>query len=100
MRVRDGEAVTAEGPYAEAAHAVGGYALFEAESLEEAVALATRIPAARLGEAVEVRLCGVYWQVAAQGDHWAQPKRESQPGRRVKITRGAHPPTATLAHRC
>ncbi len=33
----------------------------DAESLEDAVALAARVPAARLGGAVEVRPCEVYW---------------------------------------
>jgi hypothetical protein len=50
-----------EGPYAGAAGAVGGYMLFEADTLEEAVALAGRVPAVRLGGAVEIRPCEVYW---------------------------------------
>lgn len=58
---RDGEALVREGPYAGIAGAVGGYMVFEAESYDEAVALAARIPAARLGGAVEVRLCETYW---------------------------------------
>lgn len=61
VRVRDGEAVVAPGPYAGEAHAVGGFMVVEADTLEEAVALAARIPAARLGGAVEVRPCEVYW---------------------------------------
>ena len=61
VRVEGGEAVTAPGPYAGEAHAVGGFMVLEAESLEDAVALAARIPAARLGGAVEVRPCEVYW---------------------------------------
>ena len=61
VRVRDGGTVTAPGPFAGEAHAVGGFVLLEAESLDEAVALAARIPAARLGGAVEVRPCEVYW---------------------------------------
>lgn len=61
VRVRDDETVADDGPYVSAAGAVGGYLIYEAESLEEAVALAARIPAARLGGAVEVRPCEVYW---------------------------------------
>ncbi len=61
VRVQDGATVTAPGPYAGEAHAVGGFIVLEAESLDEAVALAARIPAARLGGAVEVRPCEVYW---------------------------------------
>ena len=61
VRVEGGATVTAPGPYAGAAHAVGGFMVLDAESLEDAVALAARIPAARLGGAVEVRPCEVYW---------------------------------------
>ena len=61
VRVEDGETRTAEAPYAGPAGVVGGYLIFEAESLEDAVALAARVPAARLGGAVEVRPCEVYW---------------------------------------
>jgi hypothetical protein len=53
--VRDGEAVLSDGPFAETKEAFGGYYLVDAESREAAVALAARIPAARLGGAVEVR---------------------------------------------
>lgn len=61
VRVRDGRAVTAPGPYAGEALAVGGFVILEAASLDDAIALAARIPAARLGGAVEVRPCEVYW---------------------------------------
>ena len=61
VRITDGEAVTTEGPYAGVAHALGGFTVLDAASLGEAVALAARIPAARLGGAVEVRPCEVYW---------------------------------------
>lgn len=61
VRVAGGETVTSPGSYAGEAHAVGGFMVLEAESLEEAVALAARIPAARLGGAVDVRPCEVYW---------------------------------------
>ncbi len=61
VRVTDGETATTEGPYAGVAHAVGGFMVVETTSLDEAVALAARLPAARLGGAVEVRPCEVYW---------------------------------------
>ncbi len=61
VRVKDGETVAAEGPYVDVAGAVGGYLVFEADSEEEAIALAARVPAARLGGAVEVRPCEAYW---------------------------------------
>ena len=61
VRVQDSEIITKEGPYVDAAGAVGGYYVFEADSREEAIDLASRIPAARLGGAVEVRPCQTYW---------------------------------------
>jgi hypothetical protein len=51
---RGGDVVTADGPYAETKEALTGYYLLEASDLDEAVALAARIPAA-WGGAVEVR---------------------------------------------
>jgi hypothetical protein len=59
VRVRDGEIVTTNGPHPE--DPVGGYFEFEAETREEAIKLAARIPAARLGGAIEVRPSEVYW---------------------------------------
>ena len=54
VRVRDGETLVTDGPFAETKEALGGYYLFECESLDEALDLAARIPAAEHG-AVEVR---------------------------------------------
>jgi hypothetical protein len=51
---RGGEVVTADGPYAETKEALTGYYLIEAADLDEAIAIAARIPAAWNG-AVEVR---------------------------------------------
>jgi hypothetical protein len=59
VRVHDGETVTRPGPYME--HSVGGYYEFEAETPEEAIRLAARIPAASQGGAVEVRPSQQYW---------------------------------------
>jgi hypothetical protein len=53
--VKDGATVTTDGPFAETKEALGGYYLIEADSREDAVAWAARIPAARLGGSVEVR---------------------------------------------
>lgn len=61
VRVRDGQVERESRPYVNEAGAVGGYLLFEAADLDEAVALAARIPAAALGGAVEVRPCEAYW---------------------------------------
>ena len=54
VRVRDGQTVVSDGPYAETKEALGGYYLLECATLEEAVEWAAKIPAAEHG-AVEVR---------------------------------------------
>jgi hypothetical protein len=61
VRVSDGRVAASDGPYVGVKGAVGGYMVLDAESMEEAVALAARVPAARLGGAVEVRPAEVYW---------------------------------------
>jgi hypothetical protein len=58
VRVQDGETITTDGPFVEVKEALGGYLFFETDSLESAVELAARIPAARLGGAIEVRPIG------------------------------------------
>jgi hypothetical protein len=55
VRVQDGKTLTTDGPFVEIKEAVGGYLLFEADDLDGAIELASRIPAARMGGAVEVR---------------------------------------------
>ena len=55
VRVQDGRALTTDGPFATVKEALGGYMLFEADDIDAAIELAARIPAARLGGAVEVR---------------------------------------------
>lgn len=55
VRVQDGKTLTTDGPFAETKEALGGYLVFEAEDLEAAIELASRIPAARMGGTVEVR---------------------------------------------
>jgi hypothetical protein len=55
VRVQDGATLTTDGPFPETKEALGGYYLLEAEDLDAAIELAARIPAARLGGAVEVR---------------------------------------------
>jgi hypothetical protein len=62
VRVRDGQAVAARGPYVEhPGGTVGGYYEFEAETDEEAIRLAAQIPAASQGGAVEIRPSRTYW---------------------------------------
>jgi hypothetical protein len=55
VRVQDGRTLTTDGPFVELKEAIGGYLLFEADDLDAAIELASRIPAARMGGAIEVR---------------------------------------------
>ncbi|HEX8160003.1 MAG TPA: YciI family protein [Solirubrobacteraceae bacterium] len=55
VRVQDGKTLITDGPFAEMKEAVGGYLIFEADDLDVAIELASRIPAARMGGAIEVR---------------------------------------------
>jgi hypothetical protein len=55
VRVKDGETLTTDGPFVELKEAVGGYLFYEADDLDAAIELAARIPAARMGGAIEVR---------------------------------------------
>lgn len=55
VRVNDGRALTTDGPYADTKEILGGFYVFEADDLDAALELAGRIPAARLGGAIEVR---------------------------------------------
>lgn len=54
VRVRDGETVLTDGPFAETKEQLGGYYLIEAENLDEATAIAAKIPSATTGT-IEVR---------------------------------------------
>ena len=55
VRIDDGRTLTTDGPFAATKEALGGYYLYDAEDLDAAIELAGRIPAARMGGAVEVR---------------------------------------------
>jgi hypothetical protein len=55
VRVQEGKTLTTDGPFVAVKEALGGYLFYEAENLDAAIELAARIPAARLGGAVEVR---------------------------------------------
>ena len=55
VRVSDGETLITDGPFVETKEAIGGYLLFETDDLDAAIELAARIPAARMGGAIEVR---------------------------------------------
>ena len=55
VRVQDGKTLTTDGPFVAVKEALGGWLVFEADDLDAAIELASRIPAARMGGAVEVR---------------------------------------------
>jgi hypothetical protein len=55
VRVQNGEALTTDGPFPEMKEFFGGFFLLEADDLDAALEIAARIPAARMGGAVEVR---------------------------------------------
>ena len=54
IRVRDGKRLVTDGPFAETREQLGGYFLIDAKDLDEAIAVAARIPMVRKGT-VEVR---------------------------------------------
>jgi len=54
VRVRDGKTLTTDGPFAETREQLGGFYMIEAKDLDEAIAIAARIPSSRLGT-IEVR---------------------------------------------
>jgi hypothetical protein len=54
VRVRDGKRLLTDGPFAETREQLGGYYLIEAKDLDEAIAIAARVPSAAMGT-IEVR---------------------------------------------
>ena len=55
VRVEGGQTLLSDGPFVEAKEHLGGYYLVEADDLDAALEIAARIPAARMGGAIEVR---------------------------------------------
>ena len=55
VRVQDGKTLTTDGPFVAVKEALGGYLIYEADNLDAAIELASKIPAARMGGSVEVR---------------------------------------------
>jgi hypothetical protein len=55
VRVEDGRTLTTDGPFVSVKEALGGWLVYEADDLDAAIDLASRIPAARMGGAIEVR---------------------------------------------
>ena len=55
VRVQAGKTLTTDGPFVDTKEAVGGYFILEADDLDAAIEIASKVPAARLGGAIEVR---------------------------------------------
>jgi hypothetical protein len=55
VRVESGKSLVTDGPFVAIKEALGGYLHFEADDLDAAIELAARIPAARMGGAIEIR---------------------------------------------
>ena len=55
VRVQNGETLLTDGPFIDAKEHLGGYLVIELDDLDAALEIAARIPAARMGGAVEVR---------------------------------------------
>ena len=60
VRVENGSTLTTDGPFVAIKEALGGYFVFEADDLDAAIEVASRVPAARMGGAVEVRPVAEY----------------------------------------
>jgi hypothetical protein len=55
VRVQESSTLTTDGPFVSVKEALGGYLFYEADDLDAAIELASKIPAARMGGSVEVR---------------------------------------------
>jgi len=55
VRVEDGQTLTTDGPFVAVKEALGGFFILEADNLDAAIEVASRVPAARLGGGIEVR---------------------------------------------
>lgn len=54
VRVRDGKTMTTDGPFAETREQLAGYYLIESKNIDDAIAIAARVPSARVGS-IELR---------------------------------------------
>ena len=61
VRVEDGKTLITDGPFVGMKEAVGGWFILEADDLDAAIEVASRVPAARFGGGVEIRPSEVYW---------------------------------------
>ncbi|HEV2347413.1 MAG TPA: YciI family protein, partial [Actinocrinis sp.] len=61
VRIEGGRVLTTDGPFIGMKEAIGGFFVIEADDLDAAIEVASRVPAARYGGAVEIRPSEVYW---------------------------------------
>lgn len=61
VRVEAGNTVVKDGPFVDDKGAVGGYFVLEADDIDAAIEVASHIPAARHGGAIEIRPAETYW---------------------------------------
>jgi hypothetical protein len=61
VRVQGGKTLTTDGPFVGMKEAIGGFFVYDADDLDAAIELAARVPAARLGGAIEIRPVETYW---------------------------------------
>ena len=61
VRVEGGRTLTTDGPFVGMKESVGSWFILEADDLDAAIEVASRVPAARYGGAVEIRPSEVYW---------------------------------------
>ena len=66
VRVREGKAVTTDGPFAETKEQLAGFYLMEAKDMQEAIGMAQKIPGAKYGS-IEVRPIMTFAPAAAKG---------------------------------
>jgi hypothetical protein len=55
VRVQDARTLTTDGPFADTKEVLGGFFLLEADNIDDAIQVASQVPAARIGGSVEVR---------------------------------------------
>jgi hypothetical protein len=60
VRAADGRTLTTDGPFPESREVLAGYYIFDVDDLDAALAVAARVPAARMGGAIEVRALVTY----------------------------------------
>ena len=61
VRVEGGKPLVTDGPFVDTKEAIGGFLVLEADDLDAAIELAAKVPAARLGGAIEIRPVSTYW---------------------------------------